>query len=244
MKLLVQIIKLIWIILLVSCITFILSFPVAISAVLSSTGNVAFNFCKLWGWIILKMTRVHTTIRNQDKIEKGRSYIVISNHQSLYDIPAIIAQIGIQLRWIIKKELLKIPFFGYALYAARNIFVDRSNRKTSIKNIQNGMKRLPGGVSLICFAEGTRSDDGKIGKFKKGGFIAALEKHLPILPVTVNGSRNIMKKGSLIFNPGSIEVVVGDPIDTHGYSMENITELMDKTRDTIISNYNPEYPEK
>lgn len=244
MGFLLKIIKFIWVVLSVSSITLIVSIPVTIAAFFSSTGNLSFTFCRVWGWIILKMAWVNTTIRNRDKIEKGQSYIVISNHQSFYDIPAIITKIGIQLRWIIKKELLKIPFFGYALYASRNIFVDRSNRKTSIKNIQNGMKRLPHGVSVIFFAEGTRSHDGKIRQFKKGAFAVALEKHLPILPVTVNGSRKIMSKGSLIFNPGSIEVVVGDPIETHGYSMENIAELMGKTRDTIISNYNPNYPEK
>jgi 1-acyl-sn-glycerol-3-phosphate acyltransferase len=92
----------------------------------------------------------------------------------------------------------------------------------------------------MFFAEGTRSPDGSLGAFKKGGFAVALEKNLPVLPVTVNGSRKVLPKGSVEFHPGRIEVVVGDPIDTRGWARERMEELMARTRETIASNLVPE----
>ena len=190
---------------------------------------------------MLAVSFVRTEIKNKEKIQPGTSYIIISNHQSLYDILALVTVLGIQYRWFIKKEVLKIPLFGYGLYASRNIFIDRSNTARAIESINRGFRRLPKGVSVMVFAEGTRSPDGKIHEFKKGGFIPAVERRIPILPVTVNGSRRILPKGSLVLKPGKIQVVIGDPIDTVAYTHEGVQELIDKTRQAVIANFNPEY---
>ena len=211
---------------------------------LSRTGNLAFSLSRLWAYTMLAVSFVRTEIKNKDKIQKGKSYIIISNHQSMYDIIALVTTLGIQYRWIIKKELLKIPVFGYALYASRNIFIDRSNTASAIESINKGFERLPEGVSVMVFAEGTRSPDGKIQEFKKGGFITAVRRKIPILPVTVNGSRRILPKKSLAMTPGKIQVVVGDPIDVTGYTIDTVQDLIDKTRQTIIANFDPEYTGK
>ncbi|MEA3221907.1 MAG: lysophospholipid acyltransferase family protein, partial [Thermodesulfobacteriota bacterium] len=198
---------------------------------------------KVWAWVMLRVTRVRPVIKGREKIKKGRSYIIISNHQSQYDILALVTKLGIQFRWIIKKDLLKAPLFGYALYASKNIFIDRSNTKQSIESINEGLKRLPPGTSVMVFAEGTRSPDGKIHPFKKGGFVMAIDNSLPILPVTVNGGRKVLPKGSLVFSPGPMEVVVANPIDTTGYTRKDLEKLMERTRNTIITNFKPDYPE-
>ncbi|MDT8273465.1 MAG: lysophospholipid acyltransferase family protein [Desulfomonilia bacterium] len=236
------IVKIFWISFWASVATLVLFIPMTVAALLSSTGNLAFSISRMWAFFMLRVTRVNPVIRNREKIEKGRSYIIISNHQSEYDILALVTTLGIQFRWIIKKELLKVPLFGYALYAARNVFIDRSNPTQAIKSIHEGMDRLPEGVSVMFFAEGTRSPDGRIQPFKKGGFVMAMEKGLPILPVSVNGSRRVLPKKSLVFTPGPIEVVVGDPVETIGYSRENLQGLMDDVRTIITANYNPDYP--
>jgi 1-acyl-sn-glycerol-3-phosphate acyltransferase len=238
-----DIVKIVWISLWATLATLIVFFPVTIASMLSKTGNLAFTISKIWAHIMLKATCVHPVIRGREKIIKGRSYIIISNHQSEYDILAIVTTLGIQFRWIIKKELLKVPLFGYALYKSRNIFIDRGQGEAAMKSIREGMKRLPEGVSLMFFAEGTRSEDGAIQPFKKGGFVMALEKGIPVLPVTVNGSRKVLPKKSLVVHPGPIEVVISDPIETSGFSMENLQDLIDKTRDVIISNFKPDFPE-
>jgi 1-acyl-sn-glycerol-3-phosphate acyltransferase len=239
-----DIIKIFWVCFWAAFATLIVFFPVTIAAMLSKTGNLAFTISKVWAHIMLKATFVHPVIRGREKIIKGKSYIIISNHQSEYDILAIVTTLGIQFRWIIKKELLKVPLFGYALYKSRNIFIDRGQGEAAMKSIREGLERLPEGVGLMFFAEGTRSEDGTIQRFKKGGFIMAMERGIPILPVTVNGSRKVLPKKSLVFHSGPIEVVISDPIETTGLRIENLQDLMDKTREVIISNFNPNFPEE
>jgi 1-acyl-sn-glycerol-3-phosphate acyltransferase len=221
--------------------TIILGIPVMVAGLLSRTGNLAFSISKLWAYTMLAVSFVRTEIKNKNKILKGTPYIIISNHQSHYDIITLVTTLGIQFRWIIKKELLKLPIFGYALYASRNIFIDRSNTARAIESINKGIDRLPKGVSVMVFAEGTRSPDGQIHEFKKGGFVTAVRRKIPILPVTVNGSRRVMRKGSFTFKPGKIQIVIGDPINTSGYTTDTVQELIDKTRQAIIANFDPEY---
>ena len=234
--------KVAWISLWAAIATLILFLPVPMAALLGRTGNLSTTLSKIWAHIMLKVSRVRPVIRGREKIRPGQSYIIISNHQSEYDILAIVTTLGIQYRWIIKKELRKVPMFGYCLYASRNIFIDRGDHEQAMQSIRKGLDRLPEGVSVMFFAEGTRSADGSIAPFKKGGFLMALERGLPILPVTVNGSRRVLPKKSLVFNPGTIEVVVADPIETRDYTRQNLQELVDRTRDVIVSNFNPEYP--
>jgi 1-acyl-sn-glycerol-3-phosphate acyltransferase len=174
-----------------------------------------------------------------EKIEKGRSYIVVANHQSHFDALAIVLALGIQFRWVAKKELLRIPVFGHALYACRTIFVDRSNQRKAIRSLRKGLRRLTPGASVLFFAEGSRSPDGRIGPFKKGGFFAAVDTGFPILPVTVNGSRRVLAKGSLDYRPGTIQVVVGDPIDPAPDTLKTLDKLVARTREVILANYRP-----
>ena len=220
--------------------TVILGIPVMVAGMLSRTGNLAFSISKIWAYTMIAASFVRTEIKNKNKILKGTPYIIISNHQSHYDIITLVTTLGIQFRWIIKKEILKLPIFGYALYASRNIFIDRSNTTSAIESINKGFDRLPNGVSVMVFAEGTRSPDGQIHEFKKGGFITAVRLKIPILPVTINGSRRVMRKGSFTLKPGKIQVVIGDPIDTSSYTTDTVQELIGKTRQAIIANFDPE----
>jgi 1-acyl-sn-glycerol-3-phosphate acyltransferase len=244
MNTLIRNIKIIWIGFWMSFASLLLFLPITLSAFLSRTGNLPFTISRAWAWIMLKITFVSPEIRGKENLEKGQSYVIISNHQSHFDILALVTKLGIQFRWIIKKELRKIPLFGYALYASRNVFIDRSDREKALKSIHEGLARLPKGTSVMFFAEGTRSPDGKIHQFKKGGFVTATEMNLPILPVTVNGSRRILPKKDVEFHPGPIEVIVGKPILTDEHTSDRLDDLIKKTRDYIISNFNPDYPEQ
>jgi len=234
-------VKIIWMMMWAAIASILLFIPITVSALLSKTGNLAFTLSKIWARIMLGVTFVSSEILNSARIIKGQSYVIISNHQSHFDILALVTTLGVQFRWVIKKEILKIPLFGVALYASRNIFIDRSNTASAVESINRGLNRLPGGASVMIFAEGTRSRDGEIHEFKKGGFMMALTKKMPILPVTVNGSRKVLPRGSFAVNPGRIQVVVGEPIDTSGFSGDNVQALIDKTRKAIIENFNPSY---
>jgi len=239
-----NILKIVWLFFWLIFFTLLLFIPIITAAMLGKTGNTAFSITRLWAMGILAVTGTRTTVRGKENIDKSRSYIIISNHQSHFDILAIVVRLGIQYRWIIKKEIRKVPLFGYALHASRNIFIDRSNRQSAISSINDGVDRLPPGVGVLFFAEGTRSPDGTIREFKKGGFVTAVEKGLPILPVTVNGSRKVLPKHRLVYRSGKIEVVVAKPIETVDCTPETIDALVKKTRDTIIANFDPDYPRR
>jgi len=241
MKSVFNTIRVAWLFLWAAIATIILVIPVILAGLLSRTGNLAFSITKIWAYTMLAVSFVRTEIKNKARITTGQSYIIISNHQSHYDILALVTTLGIQFRWFIKKEILKVPLFGYGLYASRNIFIDRSDTARAIESINKGIDRLPTGASVMVFAEGTRSSDGRIQEFKKGGFMAAIVRQLPILPVTVNGSRRVLPKGSLVVKPGRIQVVVGAPIDTTGYTADTVQELMEKTRQAIMANFDPGY---
>lgn len=234
-------IKIVWIYFWAVLATLILFLPIVISSFINQTGNFTFFLCRIWSRIILFVSGVRVRITGKNRIKPGQSYVIISNHQSLFDIPALM-QLGAQFRWVIKKELRKIPLFGFALYTARHIFIDRSNREAAIRSIQEGVKRLPKGVGVLFFAEGTRSPDGKIHPFKKGGFALAVRGRLPVLPVTVIGSRKVLPKKSIVFTPGKIEVVVSDPIDVKKFSDEEVDSLKEKTREIIVRTFHQEHP--
>lgn len=242
MKSLWNYLKLAWLAFWLLIATLVLFLPIVIAALCGRSGNLSFSLARLWALIILGVSFTRTRLRGKENIEPGRSYIIISNHQSHFDILSLVTRLGIPYRWVIKQELRHIPLFGYALYASRNIFIDRSNQQSAIDSINQGIDRLPAGVGVLFFAEGTRSPDGRIQPFKKGGFIMAVQRGMPILPVTVNGSRKVLPKDSLFFSPGKIEVVVGPPIETSHYTMDNLDELITKTRSVIVENFNPDYP--
>ncbi len=223
----------IWLIFWASFMSVVLFIPMTVAAVCSVTGNLAFNISKLWAWTMLIVTGVKVRITGREKIKEGQQYVIISNHQSQYDILALVTSLQIQFRWVIKKELLYVPLFGWALYAAKNVFIDRGNKEKAIASINKAVNRLPKGVSILVFAEGTRSKDGTLQKFKKGGFTIAIERKMHILPVAVKGSRSILPKGSLVFNSGIIDVVVCDPILVDGYTHESIDDLINKTHQVI-----------
>jgi 1-acyl-sn-glycerol-3-phosphate acyltransferase len=199
--------------------------------------NLSFNICKIWGWIAIKIAFSKVKSYGLENIKKNQSYIIIVNHQSLYDIPALMLGLKMQFRWVIKEELRKIPLFGYALFASGHVFINRSNLRSSIKGMIKYMSSLQKGVSVAVFAEGTRSPSGELGEFKKGGFLMAINKGIPILPVTINGSNKVIPyKNSMCFSPGTIEVIAGPAIETKNYSSKNIDELMDKTRKAVLAN--------
>ncbi len=222
--------------------TLVVFIPLIAAAYLGSTGNLAFSLSRYWARIMMMVSFSRIRTVGMSKIVKGQPYIIVSNHQSFYDILAIVIALGIQFRWVIKKGILKVPLFGYALYASRNIFIDRSNPRKAMASIHRGIKRLPPGVSVMIFPEGGRSMDGTILPFKRGAFVMAIAKKWPVLPLTINGSRNVHAKGSRAVYPGTIEVVIGDPIDVSAYGDADMESLAERTRDAVVSNHEPDFP--
>jgi 1-acyl-sn-glycerol-3-phosphate acyltransferase len=170
-------------------------------------------------------------VRGLERLEPGRSYVFAANHQSIYDIPIIFASIPFQLRIVAKDSLGRIPFMGWHLHRAGHLLVDR--RKPG-PDIVEKMRRLVGeSSSLIVFPEGTRSVDGAVGRFKKGPFLVAVDAGLPVVPVSVSGSRHVMKKGRLMVCPGEVELTIHEPVPTAGMDRGAVLHFAARVRQTV-----------
>jgi len=219
--------------------------PISLAGLVGPSGRLAFRLCQGWTWWATFVCGVRLEIARNPSLDRSRSYVIMSNHQSLYDIPALMLGLGLQFRWVIKKSFVYVPLFGWALWLTRHVFIDRSNPKRSLRGMDAAARRLPRGVSIAVFPEGTRSDDGVIREFKSGGFLLAVRNGLPILPVTVNGSWRVLPdKRSMAFRPGPIQLIVGEPIETAGMDRKELDALVERTRAAIASRLDPEYPRK
>jgi 1-acyl-sn-glycerol-3-phosphate acyltransferase len=159
------------------------------------------------------------------------------NHQSNFDIPVLLGHLTVQFRWLAKMELFKIPIFGHAMRKAGYISIDRKNRESAFKSLAVAAEKIKNGVSVLIFPEGTRSRDGKIQAFKKGGFVMAIDSGVPIVPVTISGTREIMTKGQFRVNSGQIRISIQQPIDTTIYSRDTKEALMERVRRVICENF-------
>jgi 1-acyl-sn-glycerol-3-phosphate acyltransferase len=227
---------------------FFSTFTVSVLCVLFSVFGAyskLLNFiAKSWTGSILFAAGVKLEIEGLDKFDKTKSYIFIGNHQSHFDVFAVFTAIPLTARFMAKKELYKIPIFGWALAATGTVKIDRSNRENSISSMNDALARIRQGVSVIVFPEGTRSEDGQIKAFKKGGFVLALKGGIPLVPVSVSGSRFIQKKHSARITPGKIKIIFGSPIDTSQYSYQDREKLSETVRNFIIENYDEHYNER
>jgi len=231
----VRYLKIGWLCFWIGLATLMVFVPVVITARLDPSQKTTQFFVRIWYGIILTTTRVKTRSVGLEKIRPGCSYSIISNHQSHFDILALVAELPMIVRFIAKKELRRIPLFGYAVSLTHCIFVDRSDSAKAVKTLQDGIRTLPSGISMLFFAEGTRSADGKIGPFKKGGFRTAQISGWPILPVVVRGSRKILPKGELVVTPGTIEVEVLDPVPKEEVQERPWEEVMEDVRQRIVT---------
>jgi 1-acyl-sn-glycerol-3-phosphate acyltransferase len=164
----------------------------------------------------LSAAKAHLDVRGD--FDRTRSYIVMSNHQSLYDIPVLFEAFGPQLRMVVKKELSRVPLWGPALRASRFVFVDRASPKNARANLLEAQGVLGSGLSVWIAPEGTRSKDGQLGSFKMGGFHMALDTGYPILPVTIDGARNVLAAGDVRTNLNeTVRVIFHEPIDPKAF---------------------------
>ena len=218
----------------------------AVAAVIASymavsTEDTVHKIASLWGKTLLRITGVQVEITGEENIPANTPLIFMANHQSNFDILALLANIQVQFRWLSKKEIFYIPIMGYAMKRAGYISIDRGNHAKAIDSLGEAAQKIREGRSVMTFPEGTRSRDGKIRPFKKGLFYLALEAGVPIIPISIKGSRAIMPKKSLQINPGKITIIIDKPIYIQGYSMETRDELMNTVRSVIIRNF---YDEK
>lgn len=193
---------------------------------------------KYWSKGVLLLSGIKLNITGYENIDPKKAYVFVSNHSSLYDIPTLQATTPFRVRIVFKKELAKIPFFGWQLVLGPYIIIDRENREKAMKSIQNAKKAmLEKKESVLIFAEGTRSKTGEVQPFKRGAFYLAARVQHPIVPVSISGANKIMPKGKFKLTPGTISVHFDKPIEIQGdMNKKEEVALMNRVRDIIIEN--------
>jgi 1-acyl-sn-glycerol-3-phosphate acyltransferase len=217
--------------------TLILGILAIILSFFCRTGNSIHRIARIWGRGILLVSRVRVSVKGLSQINPARSYIYMSNHQSNFDIPVLLAHLPVQFRWLAKAELFKIPIFSRAMRGAGYVRIDRFNRESAIQSIKEAAAKMKDGVSVMIFPEGTRSHDGSIRPFKKGGFVMAVDTGVPIVPVILQGTLPIMDKNSWRINAGEVSLQIEKPIDTTGYTRETKDELIETVRSVICRGF-------
>ena len=188
-----------------------------------------------WSKIILKVGKINFNINGLKNIDLRKNYFFVPNHESALDIPLVFASIPMHVVSVAKIELSRIPFFGWSMIAGGHFFVDRSNHKKAMRSIEKArisMNKNP--RSVFLFPEGTRSLDGKVGRFKKGGLKLAIDLGVPIVPVGIVGTNQFqsnLKKG---LNIGNIELNIGKPIQTKKIKKKELLSFVEELRKKVI----------
>ncbi|HSE15170.1 MAG TPA: lysophospholipid acyltransferase family protein [Candidatus Deferrimicrobium sp.] len=201
----------------------------------SRKGRIFRWVTRSYSMTLLPVFGVTVDTRGLSRVDRNVPYVFMSNHASHVDSLALAVSIPHPLHWVFKKELSKIPVFGWVLLSLGQIMVDRRSAAQSRTALSSAVAALKGNNSVLIYVEGTRSRDGKLQPLKKGGFHIALQAQLPIVPVRISGSHDIVPPGSLRVLPGRVVVELFDPIPTAGKTEADVPELMAKVRDALIS---------
>ncbi|MBN1664565.1 MAG: 1-acyl-sn-glycerol-3-phosphate acyltransferase [Deltaproteobacteria bacterium] len=186
-----------------------------------------------WARFNCFITPIKVDVIGRENVIEHQSYVVVANHQSSFDIFLLWGFLGIDARWVMKKELRKVPLFGLAGKLGGNIYIDRSNKKEAYESLKDARKILVNGVSLIMLAEGTRSRDGNLREFKKGAFVMSLDLDMPLLPVSIVDTKYILPSGTYDLFPGRVTLVIHKPLSSEGYDEGNLDALILKVRGVI-----------
>ena len=188
-----------------------------------------------WGRIMCWITPVRVVVEGAENADPEGTYVVVLNHQSQYDIFVVYGWLKLDLKWVLKAELRKVPGVGIGCKMAGHIFVDRGNPQQTRQAVSDALDRVGDGVGILFFVEGTRSLDGKLLPFKKGAFRMATTQGLPILPVTLVGTRDVQAAKSLKILPGKVRMVIHPAIEVQGGAASELRDLMIRSREVIAS---------
>ncbi|MBU4053368.1 MAG: 1-acyl-sn-glycerol-3-phosphate acyltransferase [Proteobacteria bacterium] len=210
--------------------TIIFGLAAVFTGFFSKTGNIPHLVAVLWARTILFVSRVKVKTQGVHRLDPEKSYIFMANHLSNFDIPALFVGLPVQFRWLAKAELFKIPIFGQGMKGCGYISIDRSNRESAFGSLREAANKIQSGVSVMIFPEGTRSHDGKLLPFKKGGFVLAQNAGVPIVPVTIKGSGVVMSRNEMRIKAGEIHIEILPEIDTLAFADQNKDVLMEAVR--------------
>lgn len=189
-----------------------------------------------WSRQLLADAKIELRVTGLEHATKGENFVVMSNHQSLYDIPVLFQALRRRIRMVAKRELFRVPVWGRAMRAAGFIEVDRENHERAVESLRRAAEAIEGGTDVWISPEGTRSRDGSLQAFRKGGFHLALDAGARILPVSIEGTRSVLQAGGYTVHPGAtVSVTLHAPVDSRLYSVDTLEALMARVREAILA---------
>ena len=198
---------------------------------------------KVWSWVTLKLFLIPVSVEGRNHLEKGQSYVFVANHQGAFDIFLVYAYLGADFRWMMKHQLMKIPFVGIACKASKQIMIDKSGPKRIRESYEEAMHIMRKGISMMVFPEGSRTFTGHMGKFRRGAFMLADELQLPVVPLTINGSFHIMPRMRdwHFLNWHPMTLTIHQPFYPIGKGRDNILAIMNDSYQSVMSALEPQF---
>ena len=190
---------------------------------------------RVWAGWFLRRAGVKVEVEGEERVDWSQPLVIVANHQSWFDVFALAAHLPVLGRFVAKEELARIPVFGPAWQACGHVAIDRSNREQATESLDRAGRHIRDGrLAVILFAEGTRSPDGRLQPFKKGAFVLAIKTGVPVVPVGISGSRQVMPKGSFRIRPGEIRIRIGEPISVEGLRHQDRDRFRVRCRDAVV----------
>lgn len=215
--------------------TALFGIPAIFAALIPPRGDWFLRFARGWARTLLALAGVKVRVKDGGRLPRNRSFVIIANHESFCDVLVLLAHLPLQMRFLAKRSVFRVPILGWSIAAAGFIPVDREERGRSGAAVEAALRRLEGGRSVVVFPEETRTPSGELLPFKKGAAHLALRSGLSILPLGLAGTFRVLPRGALQIAPGPVVLVVGDPIETEGRSPRERSALTEEARARVLA---------
>jgi 1-acyl-sn-glycerol-3-phosphate acyltransferase len=202
-----------------------------------SHGRWQHSCARVWSSLILKTSCIHVNVKGLENLPADETVIFCSNHPSAMDIPILFVSLPLQFRFVAKRSLFNVPFLGWHLWRSGHIPIDREHPQKAYRSLDRAAERIRAERPVVLFPEGTRPRSEALGPFKRGSFYLAIKSGVPVVPVTISGSRAVLKPDSLHVRPGPVEVTIHPPIPTSGLALDDVETLSDQVRNSILSSF-------
>ena len=217
--------------------TVILFIPIPIATLFDRTGRAAHRIASVWTRVILFLGGVRVVVTGLEKIDRKRPYLLVANHQEAFDIPVILGHLPLQFKWISKKFAFKYPFVGWTMYMAGYIKLDRTNPRAAYRALEEAGEWLERGFSVFIFPEGGRSMADKVESFKRGPFLLGIKAGVPIVPISIRGTLDVLKKGVPWICPATVNIRIEEPVSTEGLEEKEARELMKRVEGIVKESF-------
>lgn len=220
--------------------TVVLSTVSVLGSVFGGHGRWEHGCVRLWAWLILKTSRIRVRVEGLEHLSSQGTVIFCVNHPSAMDIPILLASLPVPFRFVAKRELFRLPFLGWYLRRAGHIAVERGRPREALRGFEEAAARVRSGSSVVMFPEGSRSRRaGELLPFKAGSFYLAIRAGVPVVPVTLNGTRYVHEPDTYHVRPGQTEMIIHPAIPTAGLTQDDVHTLSERVRERILSRFVP-----